>query len=128
MKPLTHVACVEDDADILQVAELALSSIGGLKVTAIDGSRSALDALAAAQPDLVLLDVMMPGADDLATLKAMAAHDRLKHLPVVFLTARLHDKDLARYRAAGALGVIAKPFDPLALADEVKRLWSAHPA
>ena len=128
MKPLTHVACVEDDADILHVTELALTSLGGLKVTAIDGKQSALDELAAAQPDLVLLDVVMPGADGLATLEAMAARDDLKRLPVVFMTARLQEKDLARYRAAGALGVIAKPFDPLTLADEVRRLWNTRGA
>lgn len=126
MKPLTHVACIEDDADILQITELALSSIGGLKVTAIDGRRSTLDELAVAQPDLVLLDVVMPGADGLATIKAMAARADLKRLPVVFMTARLQEYDLACYRTAGALGVIAKPFDPLTLADEVRRLWDTH--
>jgi two-component system OmpR family response regulator len=127
-RPLKHVACIDDDEDILRVAELTLELVGGFKVTTFSSGADALAGLAAAAPDLVLLDVMMPKMDGPATLEAIKGREDLKHLPVVFLTARIQPSERRRYEAMGAAGVLAKPFDPTTLAQEIDRLWRAQPA
>ena len=120
---LSHIACVDDDVDILHVASLALETIGGLRVTTFEGPMRALDGLALASPDLVLLDVMMPDMDGPAFLKTMLARKELANLPVIFMTARVQTSEVRRYKALGAAGVVAKPFDPMTLADEVQAIW-----
>src|SRR5258708_37351969 len=112
---LKHVACIDDDEDILRVAELTLELIGGFKVTTFGSGAAALAGLAAAKPDLVLLDVMMPKMDGPATFDAIKKRDDLKHLPVVFLTAKIQPSERRQYEAMGAAGVLAKPFDPATL-------------
>jgi CheY-like chemotaxis protein len=123
LSPLSHVACVDDDADILHVAALALEAIGGLRVTTFEGPMRALDGLAQAKPDLLLLDVMMPEMDGPTFLKTILGRKELASLPVIFMTARVQTSEVHRYKALGAAGVVAKPFDPMTLADEVQTIW-----
>lgn len=122
---LSHVACVDDDQDILTVASLALETIGGMRVTTFQGSQTALDGLAAAAPQLLLLDVMMPGMDGPDFLKTILARKDLATLPVVFMTARVQQSEIRHYQALGAAGVVAKPFDPMKLSDEVRSIWQS---
>lgn len=124
-QPLSHVACIDDDEDILRVAELTLELIGGFKVTTFSSGAAALAGLAAASPNLVLLDVMMPKMDGVETFEAMRKRDDLKKLPVVFLTAKIQPSERRQYEAMGAAGVLAKPFDPATLAEEIERIWRA---
>jgi CheY-like chemotaxis protein len=79
----------------------------------------------ARRPDLVVLDVMMPGMDGPAILERMRADPELQHIPVIFMTAKANPQEVARFRGLSAIGVIAKPFDPLALGGQVKALWEA---
>ncbi|MBI1211161.1 MAG: response regulator [Alphaproteobacteria bacterium] len=120
---LKHIACIDDDDDILRVAELTLELMGGFKVTTFSSGPAALAGLATASPDLVLLDVMMPKMDGIATFGAIQERDDLRHLPVVFLTAKIQPTERHDYEAMGAAGVLAKPFDPTTLAAEVKGIW-----
>ena len=109
---------IDDEPDIRAIATMALERIGGWTVV---GAGSADEALAAARgetPDLVLLDVMMPGLDGPATLERLRPVLGLQ-VPVVFLTAKAQPADVERLMALGAAGVIAKPFDPLQLSSEV---------
>ena len=125
--PLKHIACIDDDEDILRVAELTLQMIGGYKVTTFASGPAALAGLAAAAPDLVLLDVMMPKMDGPATFKAIKQREDLKLLPVVFLTAKIQPSERRQYEAMGAAGILAKPFDPATLAQEIDRIWQSAP-
>lgn len=120
---LSDVLYVDDEADIRAVVEIALGDVGGLRVRLAGSGAEALAAAAASPPQLVLLDVMMPGMDGPATLAALRARPETARLPVVFLTARVLPEDTARFAALGVAGVIAKPFDPMRLADEVRRIW-----
>lgn len=120
---LNHIACIDDDDDILRVAQLTLELIGGYKVTTFSSGASALSGLGIASPDLVLLDVMMPKLDGPGTLEAMRSRHNLKDLPVVFLTARIQPTERCLYEAMGAAGVLAKPFDPGTLASEIQAIW-----
>jgi len=119
-----QILCVDDDPDIRTIAVMALGLDPGIDVHAASSGAEALSVLRndAWRPDAVLLDVMMPVMDGLATLAAIRALDGHQHLPVIFMTARARKEDLDSYRRQGATGVIVKPFDPLHLAEDVRAL------
>ena len=122
---LQRVMLVEDDKDIRTVAGMALEMVGGLKVQACESGAQALEAIAGFAPQLVLLDVMMPGMNGPEVLQALRQRADTAAIPVVFLTAKAQEAEITKLRALGALDVIAKPFDPMTLADTVKRLWES---
>ncbi len=123
MQPLRHVLCIDDEPDILEVARLSLETVGGLRVSCLNDTTQAIEHIRTIAPDLLLVDVMMPHMDGPAILAALRAHPTLAHLPVVFMTARVQPAEMAKYRELGATGVIAKPFDPMELSQEVQRIW-----
>jgi CheY-like chemotaxis protein len=73
-------------------------------------------------PDLILVDMMMPGMDGMAALAELRASEELKHVPVIFMTAKVQKGEVERYLLAGALGVVSKPFDPMTLPKEIERI------
>jgi len=121
---LKRILYVEDDPDIQTVAKLALEMTGGFEVHVCSSGEQALDAIPVIAPDLVLLDVMMPGMDGPSTLAELRKRPGGESIPVVFLTAKSQASEVEGYRKAGALGVIAKPFDPMTIADQIKGLWN----
>jgi two-component system, OmpR family, response regulator len=123
MKQLERILYVEDEADIRVVAEIALEVVGGFTVVSCDSGREALASAERARPDLLLLDMMMPGMDGLSTLEALRAHPATAQTPVIFMTAKVQAAEIAHYRSLGALDVIAKPFDPMALAEQIRAIW-----
>ena len=123
---LRVVLYVDDDADIREIVQMSLSLDGELAVHVSDGGERALTKMRAERPDLVMLDVMMPGMDGPSILARMRADDELKHIPVIFMTAKTSSSEVVRFRALSAIGVIAKPFDPMALGGQVKALWKSH--
>ena len=125
-RSLQKVLYVDDDADIREIVQMALSLDGELSVDASDGGERALTKMRVEQPDLVMLDVMMPGMDGPSILARMRADDELRHIPVIFMTAKTNSAEVARFLAQSAIGVIAKPFDPMALGHQVKALWKSH--
>lgn len=124
--PLERILLVEDEKDIQIVARLALEDIGGFKVLVCNSGQEALREAPAFAPDLILLDVLMPDLDGLATLEALRRLPAMAEIPVIFLTARARRQDVAEYRHAGALDVILKPFDPLTLAEQIRGVWAAR--
>jgi DNA-binding response OmpR family regulator len=123
---LKSVLYVDDDADIREIVQMSLSLDGELSVDLSDGGERALVKMRVERPDLVMLDVMMPGMDGPSILARMRADDDLKHIPVIFMTAKTTSSEVARFRGLSAIGVIAKPFDPMALGSQVKALWKSH--
>ncbi|MEC7816129.1 MAG: response regulator [Pseudomonadota bacterium] len=121
-----RVLCVEDDADIRAVAELALVDVGGCDVKMCESGRQALVEAPEFQPDVILLDVMMPEMDGPETLRALRKLDGLAAVPVIFMTARIQGGEIQEYLAMGAVDVIPKPFDPMILADEVRAILAAQ--
>lgn len=123
---LKRVLFVEDDPDIQTVARMALEAIGGFTVLGCASGAEALERVEAFAPDLILLDVLMPGMDGLETLRRLRLLPRIGGIaavPVVFMTAKVQAQDVSEYRAAGAVDVIAKPFDPMALPATVNSIW-----
>ncbi|WP_019626363.1 response regulator [Thioalkalivibrio sp. ALJT] len=123
MSELQRILYVEDEPDIQAIAALALETVGGYAVkTCASGEEAVRDAEAFA-PDLILLDVMMPGMDGPTTLEALRGIPALAEVPVAFMTAKVQPSEIAHYKSLGARDVIAKPFDPMTLSDEVRRIW-----
>ncbi|MEW5755719.1 MAG: response regulator [Pseudomonadota bacterium] len=126
MPKLTRIFYVEDEPDILEVAKIALGDIGGFEVGSASSGQEALQRLAAFSPDLILLDVMMPGMDGPTTLCELRKIPTLKDIPVIFMTAKVQPKEIEHFKAIGALEVIAKPFDPMTLAGQLSKIWERH--
>ena len=120
-----HALIVDDEADIREVARLSLELIGGWDVTAADCGSDAIAKARALVPDVILLDVMMPGIDGVATLQVLSEDPATRHIPVIFLTAKAQVGERRRLEEAGACGLIAKPFDPMSLAEEVAEILAA---
>jgi len=120
---MNKILHVEDEADIRAIARIALEEVGGFEVDAAESGEEALRKAEAWKPDLILLDVMMPGMDGPTTFQALRKSDRGASIPVIFMTAKVQSHEVDRYKAMGALGVLRKPFDPMTLADEIRKLW-----
>jgi two-component system phosphate regulon response regulator PhoB len=113
------ILVVEDEADI---RELIAYNLGreGYTIVQADSAEKALESIHAAAPDLVLLDIMLPGLDGLALLKRLRGDQRWKRLPVIMLTARGEDADIVSALELGADDYMVKPFSPRVLAARVR--------
>lgn len=117
-----RVLLVDDDDVIREVAQLALSMVGGWEVSTASCGPEGLAKARAELPDAVLLDVMMPGMDGPSTFALMQADPALRHIPVILLTATVRRDEQRPRDGLGLAGVIAKPFDPLTLSAEVAEI------
>tara|TARA_B100000029_G_scaffold26016_1_gene25551 strand:- start:1829 stop:2305 length:477 start_codon:yes stop_codon:yes gene_type:complete len=125
---LKKILYIEDDLDIQEVARMALEVVGDYEIALCSSGREALEEVSQFHPDLILLDVMMPGMDGLSTLEALHTLPDSADTPVVFVTANVQANEIAQYRQLGAIEVIAKPFDPMNLAEDIRQLWDRHVA
>ncbi|MDJ0388481.1 response regulator [Roseomonas sp. E05] len=123
---LTRILYVEDDSDIRTVASFALKAVGGFTVEACASGQEALARAEGFAPQLILLDVMMPGMDGPTTLERLRALPSLAAVPAVFMTAKVQPQEITRYRGLGSLDVISKPFDPMTLSTSVRQIWANH--
>lgn len=116
---LKRILYVEDEPDIQEVARMALELVGGYTVQICSSGQEAMEIAPAFAPDLILLDVMMPGMDGPTTLKALRQIESLSQTPVAFMTAKIQPNEIAEYKLLGAIDVIPKPFDPMTLSKQV---------
>jgi len=123
-KTLDKILYVEDDPDIQAIDVMVLDAISGFTLEPCSSGSEALSKAIAFNPDLILLDVMMPGMDGPETLHALRKLPELSATPVVFMTAKVQPQEVQGYLALGAVGVIAKPFDPMTLADQLRDIWT----
>jgi two-component system, OmpR family, response regulator len=120
---LRSIAYVDDEPDLREVVQLALSLMTGATIHCYASGAEALLQLPVLRPDLVLLDVMMPEMDGTEVLRQMREDRVLTTIPVIFMTAKAMPDEVTRLRSLGAIGVIAKPFDPTRLGEEVLAHW-----
>ncbi len=120
---LKKILFIDDDEDIHMVVRLCFRDMPGLDFRAAisgeEGIQMAMDFL----PDLILLDVMMPKMDGIATLQAMKHLPKLSKTPIVFFTAKAQKSDVEQYFKYGVEDVIVKPFDPMTLSKTVQTIW-----
>jgi len=120
--PVPTVLVVDDDDAIRELTQIALEAVGGWNVVPADGGAAALALAREHRPDAVLLDVMMPDMDGIATFGHLQAGERTGNIPVVLLTAKVNARDRQVWDGLAIAGVISKPFDPMTLAADVRRL------
>lgn len=121
-----RVLLAEDEPDIQLITRLALEDAGHEVVTVEDGLQ-ALERVAQERFDVVLLDVMMPRMDGFTVCARIQANPQTRHLPVIFLTAKVQESDLQQVMSQGARGYIIKPFDVFRLADRIVALMGSSP-
>ena len=122
-RPLHRILHVEDEDDIRTIAKLTLEALGGFEVESCESGSQAIARVAAFNPDLILLDVMMPGMDGPMTLAELRKLPATAHTPVVFMTAKAQPHEIAKFRELGAIDIVTKPFDPQALCENLDAIW-----
>lgn len=118
---MARILYVDDEDDIREIAAMALGLDPSLDVRTCGSGAEGVALAQAWRPDLVMLDFMMPTMDGPATLERLRAGAETASIPVVFITARTQNHQVAEMIAMGAAGVIPKPFDPISLAREVRK-------
>lgn len=121
----TRILYVDDEADIREVAELALGLDPDFEVRSCASGEEALRVAPDWKPDIILLDVMMPFMDGPTTLARLRQDPVTADTVVVFITARTQAEEVQRFKAIGGAGVIPKPFDPMKLAEAVRQYLPA---
>ena len=122
---LQRLLYVDDDSDMLRVAEIALLMSGPLDVLSCNSGESAIAKVAAFNPQLVMLDLNMPGMNGKQTLRGLQNTHDMSHVAVVFITAANDANELQELRALGAFDIIEKPFDPMTLGRRTQTIWEA---
>ena len=122
-RELKRILYVEDDGDIRTITAMALEAVGGFTVISCDSGKEALATAPGAKADLILLDVMMPGMDGLATLSALRGLSQTADTPVIFMTAKVQASEIQNYMCLGVSDVIAKPFDPMTVSTQIGAIW-----
>jgi CheY-like chemotaxis protein len=124
---LRRLMLVEDDYDVRAIACMALEAVGGFAVEQCSSGAEALQHIVALEPalkpQLILLDVMMPGLDGREVLQALRRMPAHADIPVVFFTAKAQHEELRALSALGVAGILCKPFDPMTLSDQVRDIW-----
>lgn len=117
--PDKRILIIDDEINLCKIIQLCMENLGGWEtLTALSG----IDGLAIAQNqllDAILLDVMMPNMNGLTLLRELQTHSATKAIPVILLTAKVQATDLTQFEQLGVAGIIAKPFNPLKLAEQV---------
>lgn len=117
-----RVLVVDDEDHIREVAAVSLELTAGWEIRQARSGTEGIEMATSWRPDAVLLDVMMPDLDGPAALSRLQSGERTSQIPVVFLTAKVQTSDRHRYTSLGVSGVIAKPFDPLSLAERMSEI------
>jgi DNA-binding response OmpR family regulator len=118
---MTRVLVIDDEAPIRLLCRVNLEAEGMRVLEAADGP-SGLDTAKRERPDLILLDVMMPGLDGWRVAEQLLEDERTREIPIAFLTARADFRDRARGIDLGGVDYITKPFNPVELASVVRDL------
>jgi CheY-like chemotaxis protein len=125
---LRTVLYVDDEPDIRAIVQIALGLSKDLTIHTGESGAQGLQLARELHPDVLLLDVMMPGLDGPGTLHKLRADPTIAHIPVIFVTAKAMPREIAQFRELGAVGVIAKPFDPMQLVQQLQSLWDGRDA
>jgi DNA-binding response OmpR family regulator len=120
-----RILLIEDDPDIQRLLGLTLQLTAGAEVKSASEGHEGLALASDWQPELILLDRMLPDMEGTAVLARLKANPATAAIPVIFLSARAGEAEIAAATAQGAVGYIVKPFDPMGLAAEITRILEA---
>lgn len=114
-----HVLIIDDEDDIREVAQVSLELMAGWQISTAESSEAGITKAKTKQPDAILLDVMLPDTDGPTTFRILQGDPATRHIPVILLTAKVQATDQRKFADLGVAAVIAKPFDPVLLADQI---------
>ncbi|MCM0592806.1 MAG: response regulator [Gloeotrichia echinulata IR180] len=114
-----RILVVDNEQYIQEVAKICLETVAGWEVVTANSGQDGITKAATWQPDAILLDVMMPDMDGIATFEQLQANPATKATPVILLTAKIQASDRRRYAQMGIATAIAKPFNPLELPGQI---------
>ncbi len=124
-QPLQTILHVDDDDDIRVIIKMALEVVGSFDVHQFPTGQDAVEAAAEVNPQMLLLDVMMPDMSGEDVWRAITAMPGLSDVPTIFLTAKAEDSFSKQLREKGALAVITKPVDPMMLGTQIEQIWQS---
>lgn len=116
---IKQILVIDDEDDIRKLTQTCLEIMGGWQVLTASSGSEGLAKAQLEQPDVILLDIMMPDMDGQATFQQLQANPATRNIPVILLTARGRSNNESLFAELGVKGVINKPFNPLKLADQV---------
>ncbi len=119
---IRKVLLAEDEEDIRKVAQISLQFRGGWEVALANNGEECLAKAASDPPDVILLDCMMPKLDGYETCRRLKLDPSLRHIPVIFLTAKAQETEVKKGLSLGAVGYLIKPFNPMSLAAEISQI------
>lgn len=121
-----RILIIDDEYHIREITKLSLEMMAGWEVLTADSGREGLAQAEVEQPDAILLDMMMPELDGAATLAKLQENVTTQHIPVLLLTAKMRSGEQHPFTEQGVVAVLAKPFEPLTLANEIAEVlgWS----
>lgn len=126
MKELKKILYAEDEPDLQTVVEMTINAMSNYEIKICDNGKKLLESVEAYNPDLILLDVMMPEMDGPTTFKNLQANEKTKNIPVVFMTAKAQVHEIETFKETGVLGIITKPFDPVNLCSDIEKIWAKN--
>ncbi len=121
-----RVLIVDDEDDIREVAGISLEAVGGWRVSKASSGSEGISKALSERPDAILLDVMMPDIDGPTTFERLQDDPTTRGIPVILLTAKAQTADRRRFDELGVAGTLTKPFDPMALPDQVAAILAAE--
>jgi two-component system OmpR family response regulator len=124
MEPLVRILYAEDEPDIQLLVSQSLEVIGGYTLKICSTGREAVNEIEAFDPQVLILDVMMPDLDGPGALQEIRKIEAYRETPVIFLTAKVQINEVEGYFGMGVVDVIAKPFDPMTLAEQIQITWA----
>ena len=123
---IAKVLLVDDDPNVRKLAKMSLERVGHWQVAVAESGAEAMAIVVAEKPDVILLDMMMPGMDGTMILSQLKQLNEIADVPVIFLTAKVQMHEIEEYLSSGAAGVITKPFDPLLLPKQIAEIVSPN--
>lgn len=124
MQELKKILYAEDEPDVQTVVEMTIQAMSDYEIKICNNGKKLLDCVEDYNPNLILLDVMMPEMDGPTTFKNLQQNKNTKDIPVIFMTAKAQVHEVEKFKEIGALGVITKPFDPMSLCNEILEIWN----
>lgn len=123
-----RILVIDDEALILEVVQSCLETLSDWQILTALGGAAGVAIAQSEQPDAILLDISMPGMDGIEVVKQLQAHPKTQAIPVVFLTARQQGMAESDWTQPGVVGTIAKPFEPLALVEQIVQQFGFPPS
>lgn len=119
--PTRRVLLIDDEAPLRRVTQLTLKITAGWEVWGAASGKEGVQQAELEQPDVILLDLMMPDVDGLSTLKMLQDNPKTQPIPIILLTAKLQTNPQLKLQYSAIKAVLVKPFDPTTLAQEIKK-------